>query len=76
MPARPPNVDIVGIHRDLAGYYRAFGLFDSSTAAALFERAVWPNIVDPGATIAVVGGGEQAAVAVAAENSSSNLAGV
>ena len=41
----PPNVDIVGIHRDLSNYYRAYGLFDSSTPSGLFERAVWPNIV-------------------------------
>ena len=34
----------MGVHKDLAGYYRAFGLLDSSTASGLFERVVWPNL--------------------------------
>jgi hypothetical protein len=40
-----PNIDLNGIHRDLAGYYRAFGMFDTSTPDALFERVVWPNVI-------------------------------
>ena len=39
-----PHVDVVGIHRDLAGYYRAFGLLDSSTPFGLFESVVWPHM--------------------------------
>ena len=40
-----PNIDTNGIHRDLAGYYRAYGMFDASTADGLFERVVWPNVI-------------------------------
>jgi hypothetical protein len=39
-----PNVDMTGIHRDLARYYTAYGLFDTSTPDMLFERVVWPNM--------------------------------
>ena len=40
-----PNIDTNGIHRDLAGYYRAYGMFDASTADGLFESVVWPNVI-------------------------------
>lgn len=40
-----PNVDLTGIHRDLARYYTAYGMFDSgSTPDKFFERVVWPNM--------------------------------
>ena len=38
------TVDMSCVHRDLAGYYRAFGLMDSSTVAGLFDRVIWPNL--------------------------------
>ena len=41
----PGNIDTVGIHRDLSGYYRAFGLMDTSTADGLFGKVVWPHLV-------------------------------
>jgi hypothetical protein len=41
--ARVPYFDAVTVHRDLAAYYRSFGLFDTSTPSELFERVVWPN---------------------------------
>jgi hypothetical protein len=72
------SVDVMGVHKDLAGYYRAFGLLDSSTASGLFDRVVWPNLtaakirVHHAAeenAVVVVGGGDMAVLAVDARAS-------
>lgn len=41
------GADLLGMHRELAGYYRQFGFLDSSTPQALAERVIYPSCVMP-----------------------------
>jgi hypothetical protein len=41
------GVDMLGMHRDLAGYYRQHGFLDTSTAYELAERVIYPNCQGP-----------------------------
>ncbi len=41
------GTDLLGLHRDLSGYYRQFGFLDASTTQALAERVIYPHCVGP-----------------------------
>lgn len=67
MQSSRPNIDTNVIHRDLAGYYRAYGMLDSSTADGLFDRVVWRNVVRRGVCAPASASASAASASAAAE---------
>jgi hypothetical protein len=41
----PKHLDLTAVHRELAGYYGAFGLLNASTPSSLLSRVVLPNLI-------------------------------